>query len=88
MAEWFSSRRDSTIVARYEVPGERCRGNPVPEGRLKSLSVPNVSHCLYDETEIEHRMTGQTASSLTSAKASATSRPFQRANPSGGTYAN
>jgi len=36
--EWFLSRRDSTIVARHEVPGMQ-RG-PVPEGRSKSLPVP------------------------------------------------
>jgi hypothetical protein len=35
------SRRDSTIVARHEVPGYRCKEGPVPEGRLKSLSVPS-----------------------------------------------
>jgi hypothetical protein len=40
MLEWFSSRRDSPIVARHEVPGTMQRGSPVPEGRLKSLSVP------------------------------------------------
>jgi hypothetical protein len=28
------------IVARHEVPGSMQRGSPVPEGRLKSLSVP------------------------------------------------
>jgi len=28
MDEWFLSRRDSTIVARHEVPGERCREAP------------------------------------------------------------
>jgi hypothetical protein len=35
------SRRDSTIVARHEVPGYRCKEGPVPDGRLKSLSVPS-----------------------------------------------
>ena len=35
------SRRDRLIVARHEVPGNRCKEGPVPEGRLKSLSVPS-----------------------------------------------
>ena len=47
MVEWFLSRRDGTIVARHEVPGWRCRDaemqrDPVPEGRSKALSVPEV----------------------------------------------
>jgi hypothetical protein len=41
MGEWLLSRRDTLIVARHEVPGWRCRKAPVPEGRSKSLSVPN-----------------------------------------------
>jgi hypothetical protein len=40
MGEWLLSRRDRLIVARHEVPGNRCR--PVPEGRPKSLSVPEI----------------------------------------------
>ena len=28
MDEWFLSRRDGTIVARHEVPGERCSEVP------------------------------------------------------------
>jgi hypothetical protein len=38
MGEWFLSRRDRLIVARHEVPGERCREAPVPEGGSKSWS--------------------------------------------------
>jgi hypothetical protein len=48
MVKWFSPRRDSPIVARHFVPGCQARSawnhqenSPVPEGRLKSLSVPN-----------------------------------------------
>jgi hypothetical protein len=42
MGEWLLSRRDRLIVARHEVPGKRYRETPVPEGRLKSLSVPQI----------------------------------------------
>jgi hypothetical protein len=28
MGEWLLSRRDTVIVARHEVPGERCREFP------------------------------------------------------------
>ena len=42
MGEWLLSRRDRLIVARHEVPGYRCREAPVPEGRSKSLSVPEI----------------------------------------------
>jgi hypothetical protein len=35
------SRRDRLIVARHEVPGYSMQ-RPVPEGRLKSLSVPQI----------------------------------------------
>jgi hypothetical protein len=37
-----SSRRDSTIVARHEVPGLAMQRGPVPEGRSKSLAVPEI----------------------------------------------
>jgi hypothetical protein len=42
MGEWLLSRRDRLIVARHEVPGVSMQKGPVPDGRLKSLSVPQI----------------------------------------------
>ena len=51
--ECILSRRDSLIVARYEVPGYRYRNTPVPKGRSKSLSVPlSVPEISIVETEL------------------------------------
>ena len=48
MGEWHLSRRDNLIVARHEVPGSDAEV-PVPKGRSKSLSVPQI---LIVETEL------------------------------------
>jgi hypothetical protein len=43
MGEWLLSRRDRLIVARHEVPGERCRAAPSQrDGRR---------HCQFQERE-------------------------------------
>src|ERR1700722_3168180 len=51
MGEWLLSRRDRLIVARHEVPGSDAERTPVPEGRSKSLSVPQI---FVFETEPRH----------------------------------
>jgi hypothetical protein len=40
MVEWFSSRRDNTIVARHEVPGWRCREAARPGGTVEVVVSP------------------------------------------------
>ena len=64
MGEWLLSRRDSLIVARHEVPGYGCREAPVPEGRSKSLSVPQI---FVVETEPRHEQ-GDSASNAPAAR--------------------
>ena len=39
MGEWLLSRRDRLIVARHEVPGERCREAPSRRDGRSQLSV-------------------------------------------------
>src|ERR1700728_4200666 len=51
MGEWLLSRRDMLIVARHEVPGRSDAESPVPEGRPKSSSVPQI---FVVETEARH----------------------------------
>ena len=50
MGEWLLSRRDRLIVARHECLGSDAE-RPRPEGRPKSLSVPQI---FVVETEPRH----------------------------------
>jgi hypothetical protein len=41
MGEWLLSRRDRPIVARHEVPGQRCR-EPRPGGTAEVVVGPEI----------------------------------------------
>ena len=51
MDERLLSRRDRLIVARHEVPGQRCREEPRPGGTAEVLVSPQI---FVVETELRH----------------------------------